>query len=43
MSSEMVELHFPEGRGTTAGTAAEPVTRLEPQGYTFTKAGGAGL
>jgi hypothetical protein len=32
MSSEMVGLHLPGGRGTTAGT----------RGYTFTTAGGAG-
>jgi hypothetical protein len=39
MSSEMVDLHLPGGRGTTAG---EPATRLEPLGYTSTTAGGAG-
>jgi hypothetical protein len=42
MSSEMVELHLPGGRGTTAGTAAEPAASLEPRRYTFTTAGGAG-
>jgi len=35
MSSEMVELPLPGGRGTTASTAAEP------RGYTYTTAGGA--
>jgi hypothetical protein len=48
MSSEMVELHLPGdpggGRGTTAGTAAQPPAGLKQEalGYTSTTTGGAG-